>query len=142
MKENGYTIERGFASGWDKDFAHPTQAWTLPKSQTDEFEEHVAWTTLEEVIGNVLFRTEQPIMLKYLIGCMSGVNWSAVVDITRYTISRHFHENNVTGTARTALWSSLEARGLDMVVNPDNGIDLTTMASPDNPLGDDYRLLY
>ena len=75
-------------------------------------------------------------MLKYLIGCMRGVDWSIVIDITRHAMRHHFHENNVTGTARTALWSSLEARGLNREVNPDNGIDLTTITSPNNPLGD------
>ena len=40
MEKNGYTIERGFVKEWDKDFAHPTQPWTLPQSEANGFEVH------------------------------------------------------------------------------------------------------
>ena len=63
---NGYTIERGFARGWDKDFAHPTQPWTLPKSETDEFMELKRFITIQTVMEKVFFETEQQIILYHI----------------------------------------------------------------------------
>ena len=135
MERNGYTIKRGFIRDWDKTFAHPTQPWTLEKSETDEFLQHEEWTTLETIIEKVLFETEQPIFLKYLIGYMIGLPWKYVILNTRETIQNYFKRNNITGTAKTAWWLRLQARGLEVVVDPTSGIDVHTVIPPENPLG-------
>ena len=101
MKENGYTIERGFASGWDKDFAHPSQAWMLPKSQADEFAEHETWITMQTIMETVFFETEQQIFLHYLIGSLSGLSWKNVLLNARDTIRCYFKDKNLMENERT-----------------------------------------
>ena len=56
---------------------------------------------------------------------------------TMVTVRDYFRNNNITGTAQTAWWLRLQARGLDMAVNPNSGINLDTIMPPTNPLGSD-----
>ena len=74
-------------------------------------------------------------MLEYLIGCLWGLNWKNVLLCARDTVKRYFRNNNITGTAQTAWWLRLQARGLPIAVDPNSGIDLTTITTPRNPLG-------
>ena len=79
MRQNGYTIERGFVQGWEKNFADPTIPWTLPISETDKFvDHHEEWITIQLTMETVFFQTEQQIMLEYLIGSLWGLNWKNV----------------------------------------------------------------
>ena len=83
----------------------------------------------------VFFVTEQQIMLEYLIGSLWGLNWKNVLLCTRDTVKDYFRNNNVTQEGQTAWWVNLQTRGLDMAVNPNNGMDLDTITAPPNPLG-------
>ena len=83
------TIERGFASGWDKVFAHPTQPWTLPKSKTNNFENHERFTTIQTIVEEVFFETEQRIILCHLMGALTGMSWkNTVLHISMITTLR------------------------------------------------------
>ena len=136
MQTNGYTIERGFVKDWDKDFAHPTQPWTLPQSEVDGFDEvHETWIMMQTIMERVFFNSKQQIMLPYLIDSMTGLIWKNVLLVARDTIRCYFRDNNITGTAQTAWWLCLQARGLDIAVDPSSGIDLDTITPPKNPLG-------
>ena len=56
MEKNGYVIKRGFISGWDKDFANPTQPWSLELSETDEFyDEHQRHVTIQSIMEEIFF---------------------------------------------------------------------------------------
>ena len=83
----------------------------------------------------VFFNSEQQIMLQYLIGSMNGLIWKNVLLVARDTIRCYFRDNNITGTGQTAWWWRLQARGLEIAVNPSSGIDLDTIMPPKNPLG-------
>ena len=135
MRLNGYTIGCGFVPGWDKDFANPTIPWTLPISETDEFDEHEEWITIQIIMKRVFFEMEQQIMLQYLIGSLYGLNWKNVLLAARDTIRDYFRDNNITRRGQTAWWLSLQARGLDIAIDPSSGIDLDTITPPRNPLG-------
>ena len=79
-------------------------------------------------------------MLEYLIGSLWGLNWKNVLLCARDTVRDYFQDNNVTGMAQTGMaqtawWLHLQARGLDIAVNPSSGIDLDTITPPANPLG-------
>ena len=124
MTRNGFTIEGGFAKDWGKDFAHPTQAWTLPKSETNKFMEHKMFITIQTIMERVFFETEQQIILFCLIGSLTGLSWKNVLLLARDTVHGYFNDNNITGTGRTAWWLRLQARGLSIAVNPSSGIDL------------------
>ena len=102
MSSNGYTIEHGFVKDWDKDFAHPTQPWTLPKSENDEFMEHEEWITIQTIMETVFFETEQPIMLKYLIGSLAGLCWENVLLLAWDTVHCYFRKKGINGTGKTA----------------------------------------
>ena len=138
MVRNGYVITRAFESGWDKDFAHPTRPWTLPLCATDEFdEEHQEYITLQAVMEEIFFETEQPIKLEYLIGSLSGLSWENVLRLARDTVRCYFHSqrHDMTTSGQRAWWLRLEARGLPVAVCPESNINLTTATAPDNPLG-------
>ena len=136
MQTSGYTIERGFVQDWDKDFAHPTQPWMLPISETDKFEVHETWITMQTIMERVFFNSKQQIsMLPYLIDSMTGLIWKNVLLVARDTIRCYFRDNNIMGMAQTAWWLRLQARGLDIAVDPSSGIDLDTITPPRNPLG-------
>ena len=142
MKRNGYVITRTFGSGWDKDFAHPTLPWTLPLCKTDEFHnEYQEWITLQDVMEEIFFETEQPIKLEYLIGSLTGLNWENVLRLARDTVRCYFHTHrqNMTTSGRRAWWLRLEARGLPVAVCPESNIDLTTVKAPNNPLGNEVH---
>ena len=74
----------------------------------------------------VFFGTEQQIILEYLIGSLWGLNWKNVLLCARDTVKDYFRKNNVTQEGQTTWWVNSQTRGLDMAVNPNNGIDLTT----------------
>ena len=136
MKENGYIIERGFVPGWDKDFANPTRPWSLKLTETDEFfNEHQAWVTIQATMEEVFFGTEQPIMIEYLIGSLAGLCWENVLLCARDAVQAHFRKQGIVGMFQTAWWLRLHARGLPIAVDPEHNIDLETIASPNNPLG-------
>ena len=71
-------------------------------------------------------------MLEYLIGSLWGLNWKNVLLCARDTVRDYFRDNNITGTAQTAWWLRLQARGLDIAINPSSGIDLDTITPPAN----------
>ena len=136
MSNNGYVIERGFVSGWDKDFANPTQPWTLELTETDEFfNEHQERITIQSTMEEIFFETEQPIMLEYLIGSLAGLSWENVLRCARDAVHAHFKKQGITGgTYKTAWWLRLQARGLPIAVDPNSNIDLRAIPSPNNPL--------
>ena len=68
---------------------------------------------------------------------MFGLRWKYVLLIARDTIHCYFRDNNITGRDRTVWWLRLQARGLDIAVDPSSGIDLDTITPPENPLGED-----
>ena len=138
MSSNGYIIERGFVSGWDKEFANPTRPWTLELSETDEFMQHERWVTIQSIMEEIFFKTEQPIMLEYLIGSLAGLCWENVLLCARDAVEAHFKKQGITGMGKTARWLLLQARGLPIAVDPDSGINLKTLASPRNPLGNQH----
>ena len=74
-------------------------------------------------------------MLQYLIGSLYGLNWKNVLLAARDNIRDYFRDNNITRRGQTAWWLSLQARGLDIAVDPSSGIDLDTITPPTNPLG-------
>ena len=135
MSSNGYVIEGGFVSGWDKDFAHPTRPWTLKLSETDDFMQHEEWITIQSIMEEIFFKTEQPIMLEYLIGSLAGLCWENVLRCARDAVHAHFKKQGIVGMYQTAWWLRLHARGLPIAVDPDHNINLETIASPSNPLG-------
>ena len=136
MSSNGYIIERGFVSGWDKDFANPTRPWTLELSETDEFfNEHEEWITIQSTMEEIFFKMEQPIMLEYLIGSLAGLCWENVLRCAPDAVRAHFKKQRIVGMYQTAWWLRLHARGLLIAVDPDHNINLEKIASPRNPLG-------
>ena len=139
MKNNGYVIGRGFVPGWDKDFANPTQPWSLELSETDEFyDEHQRHITIQSIMEEIFFQTEQPIKLEYLIGSLEGLSWENVLRCARDAVHAYFKEQGITGADKTGWWLRLQARGLPIAVDPNSNIDLKTTPSPNNPLGNEH----
>ena len=121
MQENNFMIQRGYVDGWDEPFAHPTQAWTLDKSETDEFlANHQVFYSLQSHMEKVFFEREVRINLQHLCEIIEGHAWEWVTRNARKTILRYFHNNGISGRERHLWWTRLENRGLPREVNPQN----------------------
>ena len=139
MRHHGYVIERGFVSGWDKDFADPTQPWSLELTETDEFYDELQRNvTIQSIMEEIFFQTEQPILLEYLIGSLAGLSWENVLRCARDAVHAHFKEQGITGTSKTAWWLRLQARGLPIAIDPNSNINLRATPSPNDPLGNQH----
>ena len=62
-------------------------------------------------------------------------SWERCSLAARDIIRDYFRDNNITRRGQTALWLSLQARGLNIAVNPSSSINLDTITPPTNTLG-------
>ena len=119
MAEQGYIVARSYTAEWDKKFAHPTQAWTLERCETDEFdnEQLESNCVLQVIIREVFFETNRTIRLSYLTDVLTGLSWEYCVRAAGRTIQQYFKKEQVTGEREQEEWlTRLEDRGMDREV--------------------------